>query len=129
MKHLILAAVAAFALAGAASAQDAALGTWQTEVDDGAFAYVTMDQCGPAVCGTIARTFNTEGEYASPNIGRQIVINMAPNGDGSYNGQVWRPSNDRIYVGKMDVEGNALRLRGCVAGGLICASQNWVRVE
>ncbi|WP_322889643.1 MULTISPECIES: DUF2147 domain-containing protein [unclassified Yoonia] len=129
MKHLILAAAAAFALASAASAQDAALGTWQTEVDDGAFAYVTMDQCGAAVCGTIARTFNTEGEYASPNIGRQIVINMAPNGDGSYQGQVWRPSNDRIYVGKMDVEGNALRLRGCVAGGLICASQNWVRIE
>ena len=129
MKHLILAAAAAFALASAASAQDAALGTWQTEVDDGAFAYVTMDQCGVAVCGTIARTFNTEGEYASPNIGRQIVINMAPNGDGSYQGQVWRPSNDRIYVGKMDVEGNALRLRGCVAGGLICASQNWVRIE
>ncbi len=129
MKHLILAAVAAFAVAGPASAQDAAIGTWQTEVDDGAFAYVDIAQCGAAVCGTIARTFNTEGEYASPNIGRQIVINMTPNGDGSYDGQVWRPSNDRIYTGKMDVEGNALRLRGCVAGGLICASQNWVRIE
>ena len=129
MRHPILAAAAAVAMTGAAMAQDAALGTWQTEVDDGAFAYVTMEPCGAAVCGTIARTFNTEGEYASPNIGRQIVINMAPNGDGSYDGQVWRPSNDRIYVGKMDVEGNALRLRGCVAGGLICASQNWVRVE
>jgi uncharacterized protein (DUF2147 family) len=129
MRHLILAAVSAFALAGAAAAQDAAIGIWQTEVDDGAFAYVNIEACGEAVCGTIARTFNTEGEYASPNLGRQIVINMAPNGDGSYDGQVWRPSNDRIYIGKMNVDGNALRLRGCVAGGLICASQNWVRIE
>ncbi len=129
MKHLILAAAAAFGLAGAASAQDAAIGTWQTEVDDGAFAYITIAPCGAAVCGSIARTFNSEGEYQSPNLGRQIVIDMAPNGDGTYNGQVWRPSNDRIYVGKMDVAGDALRLRGCVAGGLICASQNWVRIE
>lgn len=129
MKHLILAAAAAFALAGGASAQDAAIGTWQTEVDDGAFAYITIAPCGTAVCGAIARTFNSEGEYQSPNLGRQIVIDMAPNGDGTYNGQVWRPSNDRIYVGKMDVAGDALRLRGCVAGGLICASQNWVRIE
>jgi uncharacterized protein (DUF2147 family) len=29
----------------------------------------------------------------------------------------------------MDVSGNALRLRGCVAGGLICASQNWQRIN
>jgi uncharacterized protein (DUF2147 family) len=129
MKHLILAAAAAFGLAGGASAQDAAIGTWQTEVDDGAFAYITIAPCGAAVCGSIARTFNSEGEYQSPNLGRQIVIDMAPNGDGTYNGQVWRPSNDRIYVGKMDVAGDALRLRGCVAGGLICASQNWVRIE
>lgn len=129
MKQLILAAAAAFGLAGAASAQDAAIGTWQTEVDDGAFAYITIAPCGAAVCGSIARTFNSEGEYQSPNLGRQIVIDMAPNGDGFYNGQVWRPSNDRIYVGKMDIAGDALRLRGCVAGGLICASQNWVRIE
>lgn len=129
MKQLILAAAAAFGLAGAASAQDVAIGTWQTEVDDGAFAYITIAPCGAAVCGSIARTFNSEGEYQSPNLGRQIVIDMAPNGDGSYNGQVWRPSNDRIYVGKMDIAGDALRLRGCVAGGLICASQNWVRIE
>jgi uncharacterized protein (DUF2147 family) len=129
MRLLTLAAAACMALGTTAMAQDAALGTWQTEVDDGAFAYVTMTECGAAVCGTISRTFNSEGEYQSPNIGRQLVINMVPNGDGSYDGQVWRPSNDRIYTGKMDVSGDALRLRGCVAGGLICASQNWVRVQ
>ena len=129
MKRLI-AAVLAAACATSVAAQDAALGTWQTEVDDGAFAYVTMSPCGGAVCGTITNTYKADGTpYQSENIGRQIVIGMAPNGDGTYAGQVYRPSNGKTYVGKMQVSGNALRLQGCVAGGLICASQNWARVK
>ncbi|WP_106744760.1 DUF2147 domain-containing protein [Yoonia maritima] len=129
MKIRTIAIAAALAFGGAAQAQEAAVGVWQTEVDDGAYAHVTVAPCGGAVCGTISRTFNTSGEYQSPNLGRQIVIDMVPQGGGSYEGQVWRPSNDKTYIGKMDVSGNALRLRGCVAGGLICASQNWVRVN
>ena len=129
MKTWIIAGIMACGFAGAAAAQDAALGVWQTEVDDGAYAHITMAPCGAAVCGTITRSFNETGEYQSPNVGRQIVIDMVPLGDGSYEGQVWRPSNDKIYIGKMDVAGNALRLRGCVAGGLFCASQNWARIN
>ena len=128
MKKFLAAAIVAFGFAGAASAQDAT-GIWQTEVDDGAYAYVTISPCGNAVCGVISRTFNSSGEYRSENIGRQIVIDMVPQGGGSYEGSVWRPSNDKIYIGKMDVSGNSLRLRGCVAGGLICASQNWTRIQ
>jgi len=126
MKHLI----AAFAVMAGAASADPAVGTWQTEVDDGSFAYISMAPCGGAICGTIARTFENGGtEYKSENLGKQIVIDMVPKGGGEYEGQVWRPSNDKIYVGKMTVNGNALRLRGCVAGGLICASQNWVRIN
>lgn len=128
MKKFVLAAVASV-LASAAAA-DPAVGTWQTEVDDGSFAYISMAPCGNAVCGTIARTFENGGtEYQSPNLGKQIVIDMVPTGGGEYEGQVWRPSNDKIYIGKMTVSGDALRLRGCVAGGLICASQNWARIN
>ncbi|MCB5199801.1 DUF2147 domain-containing protein [Loktanella sp. TSTF-M6] len=126
----ILTAIAAGLIATAATAQDAAVGVWQTEVDDGAFAHIQMEPCGAAVCGTIVRTYQADGTpFQSENIGRQIVIGMAPNGDGTYNGQVYRPSNGKTYVGKMQVNGNALRLQGCVAGGLICASQNWVRAQ
>lgn len=130
MKHLALAVVAAAALATAASAQDAALGIWQTEVDDGAYAYVELEQCGEAVCGNIIRTFNADGEYESPNIGRQIVIDMVNQGDDTYRGNVWRPSNDRIYIGRMALDSNhRLTLRGCVAGGLLCARQRWARID
>jgi len=128
MKNLTMALVATLGLATAAAAQDAAVGIWQTEVDDGSFAHIAMTPCGNAVCGNIQRTFNADGsEYQSPNIGKQIVIDMVPNGDGSYRGQVFRPSNGKTYTGKMQVNGNSLRLQGCVAGGLICASQNWAR--
>ncbi len=127
MKTLTLAAAAFLALAGAALA-DPAEGTWQTEVDDGAYAFVEIVPCANAFCGNIVRTFNAEGEFASPNIGRQIVINMVPVGGGDYEGQVWRPSNDSIYIGKMNVNGDAIRLRGCIAGGLLCSGQDWTRV-
>jgi len=106
MKKTVLALIAAMGLAGTASAQDAALGVWQTEVDDGATAYVVIDTCGNAVCGTIARTFNATGEYESENKGKRIVIDMVNQGGGEYEGSVWRPSNNKIYIGKMTVSGN-----------------------
>lgn len=128
MKRLMLSAIAALAIAGPAHA-DPAEGVWKTQPDDGAYAHVTLKKCGKAVCGVIARTFNDEGEYASPNIGKTLVIDMVPNGDGSYSGKVWRPSNDKIYIGKMNLSGNSLALRGCVAGGLICSKQTWTRIN
>ena len=129
MKKLTLAFAAIVGLATGAAAQDAALGLWQTQVDDGAYAHVTMVPCGDMICGVISRTFNADGEYQSENIGKTLVIGMTPNGDGTYNGQVWRPSNDKIYIGKMAVDGDALTLRGCIAGGLLCSAQDWVRVQ
>lgn len=128
MKRFAFTIIAAIAMASAASA-DPIEGVWQTEPDDGAFAYVTIAPCGGNYCGTITRTFNTGGEYESPNKGKQIVRNMAASGDGSYEGQVWRPSNDKVYLGKIDISGNAMSLRGCVAGGLFCARQNWVKIN
>lgn len=128
MKQLLTAAALGLGLAGAATA-DPVLGTWKTQPDDGSYAHIEMAKCGAAVCGKIARTFNDTGEYKSPNIGKTLVIDMLPNGDGSYAGQVWRPSNGKIYTGKMDLAGNSLALRGCVAGGLICSKQTWTRVK
>ncbi|MGB3553886.1 MAG: DUF2147 domain-containing protein [Jannaschia sp.] len=124
-------AAAAIALGGVtvAAAADPIEGVWQTEVDDGAYAHVTVGPCGAGYCGTITRTFNSSGEYASPNNGKQIVREMVPQGGGRYEGTVWRPSNNKIYFGKAEVSGNQMALRGCVAGGLICARQNWVKIQ
>lgn len=128
MKTMITAALFAAGLAGAALA-DPAVGTWKTQVDDGAYAHVKMTPCGGAVCGKIARTFNDSGEYKSKNLGKTLVIDMKTVGGGKYKGKVWRPSNDKIYIGKMAVSGNTLKLSGCVAGGLICSKQTWQRLN
>lgn len=127
MRHIIIAA--ALAWAGTAAAADPIEGVWQTQPDEGSFAHVTIAPCGGAFCGSITRTFQGTSEYPSPNLGRQIVIDMAPQGGGSYAGKVWRPANNKIYNGKASVQGDRMSLSGCVAGGLICKSQTWARVR
>lgn len=125
----LTALIAGLTLAAGAAFADPALGTWQTEPDDGNYAHIRMVPCGEMICGVIARSFNASGEFESPNTGKTLVINMVPQGDGSYEGKVWRPSNDKIYMGKMQMRGNQLDLSGCVAGGLICSKQTWSRVN
>lgn len=111
------------------AAADPIEGTWQTQPDDGAYALVEIAPCGPNFCGTIDRTFNAGGEYPSKNIGKTLVIDMAAAGAGAYKGKVWRPSNNKIYRGKIALQGDSMRLSGCVAGGLICSKQTWSRVR
>jgi len=127
MKQLMLAAL--LALAPSLAQADPAHGMWQTEVDDGAYAYVEMGPCsGGKTCGWIRRTFDDTGEYQSENIGKVLVINMENVGGGKYKGSVWRPSNDKTYIGKMELDGSTLFLSGCVAGGLLCSKQTWSRL-
>ena len=128
MKKTLVVGMCLTSLATAGVAEPV-LGTWKTQPDDGSYAHVDMYSCGAAVCGKIAKTFNADGAYQSPNQGKQLVIDMVPQGDGAYEGKVWRPSNDKIYLGKMTVNGDQLALRGCVAGGLICSKQTWSRIK
>ena len=111
MKRILLAAVVA--LSPALASADPIVGMWKTQVDDGSYAHVDIQPCGAAYCGTIVRTFNSDGEYKSKNIGKQIVRNMEPQGGGAYRGKVWRPSNDKIYVGKIALSGSNMSLAGC----------------
>lgn len=128
MKKLMTTALALAVFGGVALA-DPIEGNWQTQPDEGAYALVEMAPCGPNFCGTIKRTFNADGEYASNNIGKTLVIDMAAEGGGKYKGKVWRPSNDKVYLGKIALEGDSMRLSGCVAGGLICSKQTWSRAK
>jgi len=124
----ILAIAAAFALSATAALADPVEGVWQTEVDDGAYAHVAIAPCGAKICGTITRTFNAGGEYASPNLGKPIVWDMEPKGEGSYgNGKIWQPSSGKIYRSKMALSGDTLKVSGCV--GPICKGQTWSRAN
>lgn len=127
MKILALAAAAALSMASVAMA-DPVKGVWKTQVDDGAYAYVNIAPCGAKICGVISRTFNSGGEYKSPNIGKQLVWDMEPSGGKSYrNGKIWQPSTDKIYSSKMDLDGDTLFVKGCI--GPFCKKQTWNRVK
>ena len=129
MKTLFMAAVASLSLATAALAADPVEGVWQTQPDQGAYAHVTIKPCGAAFCGVISRSFKDGAEFKSANQGKQIVIDMMPKGGGKYEGKVWRPSNNKIYMGKIALSGNQMKLSGCIAGGLLCSKQTWVKVK
>ncbi|NEX47353.1 DUF2147 domain-containing protein [Pseudotabrizicola algicola] len=105
------------------------VGLWQTQEDDGAYAHVQIAPCGANFCGTIVKTFKAGAEYKSENLGKQLVRDMAAKGGGAYEGKVWRPSNNKIYMGKIAVNGTAMKLSGCVAGGLICSKQDWKKIK
>ncbi|MGH1329869.1 MAG: DUF2147 domain-containing protein [Paracoccaceae bacterium] len=126
MKKRILAAALCLFASGAMA--DPVEGIWKTQVDDGAYAHVTMKPCGAALCGTIARTFNSSGEYKSANLGKKLVWDMKPSGGGAYaGGKVWQPSTDKVFKSKMALSGNSLKVSGCV--GPICKAQTWSRVK
>lgn len=119
----------ALTLAAGMAFAEPIVGIWQTQEDDGAYAHVKIAPCGGNFCGTIVKTFKAGAEYKSENLGKQLVRDMAPLGDGAYEGKVWRPSNNKIYLGKISVSGSKMKLSGCVAGGLICSKQDWTKLQ
>lgn len=116
-------------LAGTAAA-DPVEGVWQTQPgDDGRFGMVRISPCGTAFCGTLERGYDAAGRQApSDRIGMRLVEGMTPQGGGAYGGgTIYAPDRDKTYRSKMQLEGDRLKVSGCV--GPICRSQTWVRVE
>ena len=130
MKKRALAA--ALSLLAAPAFADPVEGIWQTRPDDnGNYGHVRFAACGAKICGTLVRAFDGQDQpVESPNIGRQIVWDMEPQGEGQYgNGKIWAPDRDKTYRSKMALSGNTLAVSGCVLGGAICRDQQWTRAN
>ena len=125
MKHLIAAACVAVASAGMALAEPAT-GTWKTETSDtGAYLHVKIAPCGANVCGTITKVVGSDD---TSSVGKPIIWDMKSKGSGSYSGgKIWAPDTDKTYRSKMSLNGNALKVSGCV--GPICRGQTWTRLN
>ena len=51
------------------------------------------------------------------NVGRQIVWDMAAEGSGAYGkGKIFAPDSGKTYNGKMELDGDRLKVSGCVMG-------------
>jgi len=123
-------AAGAMAWLAAAGHADPATGTWRTQPDDnGNFGLVEMATCGAALCGTLGKSYDSAGNVLdSPNTGRRIVWDMQPRGGGSYGGgKIWAPDRDKTYNSRMTLDGDRLKVEGCVLG--ICRGQTWTRAS
>lgn len=128
MKRVILAAI--FAVAAGVAGADPVEGVWRTQPnDDGNTGNVQIAPCGAKFCGTLIKSFDSAGKpMASENIGKLIVWDMEPEGDGKFgNGSIWDSAADKIYNSKMTLEGDVLKVSGCVL--FVCKKQTWTRVQ
>ena len=114
MKRSIMFALAALLATSGMALADDIEGRWKT--DSGATAEIAP--CGKAFCITLR-----SGAHKGKQIGR-----MNADGDNRYSGDVTDPANDKTYSGRASLSGNALSMKGCVLGGLICRGQNWTRL-
>ncbi|MFY9238186.1 MAG: DUF2147 domain-containing protein [Roseovarius sp.] len=130
MNRIFMSAAALMLSAGAALAADPLEGTWRTAPDDnGHTGLITVAPCGDALCGTLMKAFDGTGtQVASPNIGRHIISQTKPKGNGAYAGKVYAPDRDKTYNSKLQLSGNTLAVSGCVLG-IYRNGGTWTKLE
>ncbi|MEM6758268.1 MAG: DUF2147 domain-containing protein [Pseudomonadota bacterium] len=107
---------------------DTPAGLWLTEADKrGQVAHVEARACGAAWCGTIVRVYDATGaQIDAPTVGKQVFWDMI--GDGTlFRGRAYVPAHNRSYAGRMELQGDRMRVSGCA--GPLCLSQTWRRVQ
>jgi uncharacterized protein (DUF2147 family) len=97
------------------------VGEWK--IADGT-ANVAIKPCGGNLCGYVSWA-----KDPGTVLGRQVLINMAPNG-AIWSGTVVNVINGQQYSARMTlVSEQTLKIEGCVLGGVICGGQHWSRVK
>lgn len=130
MRSIVLAAATVIATAGAGLA-DPVLGVWKTQPGDtGGYLHVTVAKCGDALCGVIQQAYKEGGAVSEgyEHVGKRMLWDMKADGNGDYSGgKIWAPDRNKTYKSKMALNGNSLKVSGCVA--IVCRSQTWSRVK
>ncbi len=100
-------------------------GTWQTEPNaEGISGLVQISACGSAYCGVM--TGNSAG--TDNHVGKTIIAGMTTSDGVNFaDGTITDPTENKTYNSKMTLQGNSLKVEGCVL--TFCRAQNWVRVQ
>lgn len=121
------------AAAAAAGSEAGVNGVWKTaENDAGGYLEVTVAACdsdAALTCGTITSAFTASGPDPDYQyLGRPIVWDMSTaNGQRFAGGKIWDPEDDKTYSSKMQLNGDELDVKGCIA--FVCSGQAWTRVR
>ncbi len=130
-----------------ASAQGPVEGVWRTQNQ----AEVTIAPCGPDLCGNVTRLAGDAGpisdngptlastQGASPDgagghnqtaLGLRVLVIMTQTPGGVYEGQIYNAADGQTYEGRFEViDRDTIKLSGCVLFGVVCRSEQWVRVS
>ena len=129
----LVAMTAAAGHVGTASAGDAT-GVWMRSSGS---SKIRIEDCGGALCGTIVWEKAPRKDIQNPDpakreeplTGRRVLLGLKPTGKADqWKGQVYNAEDGKTYTGFITLEADgALKLEGCVLGGLICKSDRWTR--
>jgi uncharacterized protein (DUF2147 family) len=125
-----LAIVTAFTAAITSGAAMAAEPTGDWRVEDGS-AIIHVENCRGALWGVVAweKVPGRNEQSGRPTLGSAVLINMRPSSQTRWDGQIYNAQNGQTYNANVRMVGdNALRVEGCVMGGVFCGGQQWTRV-
>jgi uncharacterized protein (DUF2147 family) len=106
---------------------------------------VRIAPCGVAMCGTIVwlkepnnrATGEAKTDKNNPNpanrtrplVGVDMLLGLKPGETpGQWAGQVYLPGSGQTYDARIALEGaDALKIEGCMIGGLLCRAERWTR--
>ena len=132
------AALAFTFLAGMAAPQALAADATGDWVRPSGSSKIRIAPCGGALCGKLVWLREPRKDTKNPDpakrsrslVGTRTVLGMKPNGDNSWKGKVYNAEDGKTYTGVMTlVNDNALKLEGCVLGGLFCKGETWKRAR
>jgi uncharacterized protein (DUF2147 family) len=95
---------------------------------------VRTGQCGDKLCGWVVWASEKAKADAAKNsgtplIGATLLRGYRPTGKSEWTGEVFVPDMNSTYGSTLALlNGQTMRVKGCILGGLICKSQDWHRV-
>lgn len=97
---------------------DTPIGDWETEGKGS----VRIAPCGRALCGYVLNS-------SSNDKGEAVLINMKPNRNSKWAGNVYSHDSGDTYFGTMHMTGpNTLRIEACALGRFYCSGNVWSRI-
>lgn len=133
-RFLIVAVATAIALAGGSASSRSAdefSGVWRNPKNT---VHLQLRPCGSRICGDVVWATETARADAARGgkaelIGQQLLRDFVRGDDGLARGKVFVPDLGLTFKGyAQHVNDNAIKVKGCLVGGLICRSQVWTRV-
>lgn len=105
-------------------------------VEDGS-AKIRVAICGGSLWGVVGWEKTPGGKDSSnpdpakrsrDTLGIPILIDMKPSGADKWAGQIYNAKDGKMYQASVTLESDkALKVRGCVLGGLFCGGETWAR--